>query len=83
MVRLFLGFLQDHVDFYLQIVPFFPRFRRNLADLNSVTHRSQKTTELVYKPVMNLSQILIGKSADDLHMNQDEKRSVGIPSMHH
>jgi hypothetical protein len=60
------------------MTPFFPRGRQNLVDLNSVTHRSQKTTELVYKPVMNLCSrrffFLIDKSADDLHTNQDEKR---------
>jgi hypothetical protein len=41
----------------LDLDPFFTRGRCNLVDLNSMSHRSKKTTQLVYffdKPVVNL-----------------------------
>jgi hypothetical protein len=51
-----MGFLQDH-SFTSRSSRSFPVDRCNLVDLNSVTHRSQKTSEFVYKPVMNLCSL--------------------------
>jgi hypothetical protein len=51
---LFLGFFQDYLVLYLNITPFFTSRRRNVVDLNPVTHRTKEVTQLVYHPIMKL-----------------------------
>ena len=49
-VSLFLGVLQDYVVLYLNITPFFTSRWRNFVDLNSVTYRTKKYTQLYTTP---------------------------------
>jgi len=48
------GSLQDDVVPYFHITPFLVRSRRNLVDLNPMTHRTQNTTKSVHHPVVYL-----------------------------